>query len=153
MSMDFSQYIDVLEGQDFDETPVDLETFCYDQKYLGLLPLSDLQLVMLKAMTQIYKKETLIELYGEEKGLERSKQTYREVILQLGKGSGKDYTSTIACAYIVYQLLCLKDPAGYYGKPAGDAIDILNIAINATQAKNVFFKGFRERIRRSPGLV
>ena len=101
-------------------------------------------------MTQIYKKETLIELYGEEKGIERSKQTYREVILQLGKGSGKDYTSTIACAYIVYQLLCLKDPAGYYGKPAGDAIDILNIAINATQAKNVFFKGFRERIKRSP---
>ena len=150
MSMDFSEYLDVLEGQDFDETPVDLETFCYDAKYLGLLPLSDLQIVMLKAMTQVYKKETLIELYGEEKGLERSKQTYREVILQLGKGSGKDYTSTIACAYIVYQLLCLKDPAGYYGKPAGDAIDILNIAINATQAKNVFFKGFRERIRRSP---
>ena len=150
MSLDFSEYIEFLEGSEFDEDPVDLETFCYSPQYLGLLPLSELQMVMLRAMTQIYKKETLVKLYGEEKGLERSKQTYREVILQLGKGSGKDYTSTIACAYIVYQLLCLRDPAGYYGKPAGDAIDILNIAINATQAKNVFFKGFKERIKRSP---
>jgi intein/homing endonuclease len=64
--------------------------------------------------------------------------------------SGKDFSSTIACAYIVYLLLCLRDPARYYGKPPGDAIDIINIAINAQQAKNVFFKGFKERITRSP---
>ena len=64
--------------------------------------------------------------------------------------SGKDYTSTIACAYVVYLLLCLKDPARYYGKPGGDAIDIINIAINAEQAKRVFFKGFLSRIEKSP---
>lgn len=64
--------------------------------------------------------------------------------------SGKDYCSTIACAYIVYLLLCLKDPARYYGKPPGDTIDILNIAINAAQANNVFFKGFKNRIEKSP---
>ncbi|HET8687912.1 MAG TPA: hypothetical protein VFM18_14820, partial [Methanosarcina sp.] len=61
-----------------------------------------------------------------------------------------DYTSTIACSYIVYQLLCLKDPASYYGKPPGDAIDIINIAINAQQAKNVFFKGLKQRVKNSP---
>jgi hypothetical protein len=38
----------------------------------------------------------------------------------------------------------------YYGKPAGDAIDIINVAINAQQAKNVFFKGFKSKIERSP---
>jgi len=64
--------------------------------------------------------------------------------------SGKDYTSTVAVCYIVYKLLCLKDPAVYYGKPSGDAIDIINIAINATQAKNVFFKGFKTKVERSP---
>lgn len=64
--------------------------------------------------------------------------------------SGKDYTSTIACAYIVYLLLCLKDPARYFNKPPGDAIDILNIAINSTQARNVFFKGFKNRLQKSP---
>lgn len=64
--------------------------------------------------------------------------------------SGKDHTSTIGVAYVVYKLLCLKDPAKYYGKPPGDAIDIINIAINAQQARNVFFKGFKNKIERSP---
>jgi hypothetical protein len=50
----------------------------------------------------------------------------------------------------VYLLLCLKDPAAYFGKPPGDAIDILNIAINSQQARNVFFKGFKMRLEKSP---
>ena len=62
----------------------------------------------------------------------------------------KDFTSTVGVAYMVYKLLCLKDPSGYFGKPTGDAIDLINIAINAQQAKNVFFKGFRNKIERSP---
>lgn len=64
--------------------------------------------------------------------------------------SGKDYTSTILCVYVVYLLLCLKDPAGYFGKPKDDNIDILNIAINSDQAKNVFFKGFKNRLKNCP---
>jgi intein/homing endonuclease len=68
----------------------------------------------------------------------------------ISANSGKDFISTVAVAYIVYVLLCMKDPASYYGKPQGDAIDILNIAINATQAKNVFFKGFKQRIDNNP---
>ena len=63
--------------------------------------------------------------------------------MQLGKGSGKDFSSTVGCAYLVYKLLCLKDPSRYFGKPTNDAIDIMNVAINAQQAKNVFFKGFK----------
>jgi hypothetical protein len=46
--------------------------------------------------------------------------------------------------------LCLKDPATYYGKPPGDSIDIINIAIDSQQASNVFFKGFKTRIEKSP---
>lgn len=102
---------------------------------------------MIRAGSQIYKLQTLISLYGEEKAVKRFAQTCNEVILQLGKGSGKDYTSTIVCAYIVYLLLCLKDPAKYYGKPSGDTIDIVNIAVNADQARNVFFANFKKRIQ------
>jgi hypothetical protein len=102
-------------------------------------------------MSQIYKLEDVIELLGDTEGRRYYKKyTKNEVILQLGKGSGKDFTSTVACAYIVYKLLCLKDPARYFGKPGGDAIDIINVAINAQQAKNVFFKGFKTKIERSP---
>jgi hypothetical protein len=102
-------------------------------------------------MSQIYRKEDLIDIMGEEKGTRYyEKYTKNEIILQLGKGSGKDFTSTVACSYIVYKLLCLKDPAKYFGKPSGDAIDLINVAINAQQAKNVFFKGFKTKIEKSP---
>lgn len=148
--MDFNDFIDILEGDVFEEKPVTIEEFVVSDKFLNLPPLSEDQYTMLRASTQIYKKETLIYLYGEEDGLKRWKQTCNEVIFQLGKGSGKDYISTIACAYIVYLLLCLRDPAKYYGKPPGDSIDIINIAINAVQANRVFFKGFTTRIERSP---
>lgn len=149
-SFDFTEFMDALDGDLFDEKPVSIEVFVTSDQYLSLPPLSDYQYQMIKAMTQIYKKETLVQLFGEQDGEKKWKQTCNEVILQLGKGSGKDYTSTIACAYIVYLLLCLKDPAKYYGKPPGDSIDIINIAINAVQANRVFFKGFKTRIERSP---
>jgi hypothetical protein len=113
--------------------------------------LSDIQYEIVEAMSQIYRKEDLIEIMGDVEGSRHfAKYTKNELILQLGKGSGKDFISTVACAYVVYKLLCLKDPATYYGKPAGDAIDIINVAVNAQQAKNVFFKGFKTKIEKSP---
>lgn len=150
IDFDFNEFLDALEGDLFEERPVSIEEFVTSKDFLGLPPLSEYQYMSIKAMSQIYKKETLEHLYGYEEGSKRWSQTCNEIILQLGKGSGKDYSSTIATAYIVYLLLCLKDPAAYYGKPPGDAIDILNIAINAEQAKRVFFKGITTRIEKSP---
>jgi hypothetical protein len=153
MSFDFADIIDILDNEEFEERPVDLRTFVTSPEYLGLPPLSEHQYTLIEKSSQIYKESTLIKLFGEDEGRRIFKQTANEVIAQLGKGSGKDYSSTIAVAYIVYLLLCLKDPASYYGKPPGDAIDILNIAINAQQANNVFFKGFKTRIEKSPWFV
>jgi hypothetical protein len=147
----FDEFLEVLKDSHFEETPVDAKTFVEGEDYLAQPPLSDVQYDIVEAMSQIYKLEDLINLMGEEEGTRYYKKyTKNEVILQLGKGSGKDFTSTVACSYIVYKLLCLKDPARYFGKPGGDAIDIINVAINAQQAKNVFFKGFKSKIERSP---
>ena len=153
MSFDFSDIIDMLDGEEFDEKPVSLRDFVTDEKYLGLPELSEYQYTLIEKSSQVYKESTLIKLFGEKEGHRMFKQTANEVVAQLGKGSGKDYCSTIAVSYIVYLLLCLKDPASYYGKPPGDSIDIINIAINAQQASNVFFKGFRTRIDKSPWFI
>ncbi len=151
MSTMFNEFLEALQADHFDETPVDARTFVEGESYLGQPPLSDIQYDIVEAMSQIYRKEDLINIMGEEKGTQYyNKYTKNEIILQLGKGSGKDFTSTVACSYIVYKLLCLKDPAKYFGKPSGDAIDLINVAINAQQAKNVFFKGFKSKIERSP---
>jgi hypothetical protein len=147
----FNDFFEALKNENFAELPVDAKTFVEGEAYLGQPPLSQVQYDIVEAMSQIYKKEDLIDLMGAVEGEKYYKKyTKNEIILQLGKGSGKDFTSTVACSYIVYKLLCLKDPARYFGKPSGDAIDIINVAINAQQAKNVFFKGFKSKIERSP---
>jgi hypothetical protein len=146
----FNDFFEVLKDNNFAERPVDARTFVEGTAYLNQPPLSQIQYDIVEAMSQIYKLEDLIDLLGEEEGRRYFKKyTKNEVILQLGKGSGKDFVSTVACSYIVYKLLCLKDPARYFGKPSGDAIDIINVAINAQQAKNVFFKGFKTKIEKS----
>jgi hypothetical protein len=151
MSLDFSEFLSALDDNPFEEDPVDLDTFLHSEDYLDQPPLSQIQRDLVEAMSQIYKEEDLIRFMGEEEGRKHYKKyTKAEVILQLGKGSGKDHTSTIGCAYLVYKLMCLKDPAKYFGKPPGDSIDIINVAINAEQARNVFFKNFRNKIERSP---
>ena len=150
----FNEFLEALKDDHFEEIPVDAKTFVEGEHYLGQPPLSDVQYDIVEAMSQIYRKEDLINMMGEEKGTKYyNKYTKNEIILQLGKGSGKDFTSTVACSYIVYKLLCLKDPAKYFGKPSGDAIDLINVAINAQQAKNVFFKGFKSKIERSPWFI
>jgi hypothetical protein len=146
----FNDFFEALKNNNFEEMPVDAKTFVEGEAYLNQPPLSDVQYDIVEAMSQIYREEDLVDILGAEEGHRYYKKyTKNEIILQLGKGSGKDFTSTVACAYIVYKLLCLKDPARYFGKPAGDAIDIINVAINAQQAKNVFFKGFKTKIEKS----
>lgn len=148
--MGFEDFLDVLEEDIWDDRPVGVEEFVTSKDFLGLPPLSELQYKLVRAGTQIYRLDTLIDLYGVEEGTKRHEETYNEIIMQLGKSSGKDHCSTIMCLYVVYLLLCLKDPAGYYGKPKDDNIDILNIAINADQAKNVFFKAFSNKLKNCP---
>ena len=151
MTIDLSDFINALDDNVFEEEPVDVKTFVTAPEYLGLPALSDHQYTLVECMSQIYRKEDLIRLMGYEAGEEQyRKYTKVEIIQQLGKGSGKDHTSTIGVAYVVYKLLCLKDPAMYYGKPPGDSIDLINIAINAEQAKNVFFDNFLRKIHQSP---
>ena len=147
----FDDFLEVLKDNPFSETPVDVKTFVEGEDFLNQPKLSDIQYDIVQAMSQIYKIEDLQNIMGTAEGTAYYKKyTKNELILQLGKGSGKDFVSTVACAYVVYKLLCLKDPARYYGKPSGDAIDIINVAINAQQAKNVFFKGFKTKIEKSP---
>jgi len=146
----FNDFLEVLKENHFIEKPVDAKTFVESPEYLGQPPLSDIQYTIVEAMSQIYRKEDVVDIMGDAGEEYFKKYTKNELILQLGKGSGKDFVSTVACAYVVYKMLCLKDPAIYYGKPAGDAIDIINVAVNAQQAKNVFFKGFKSKIERSP---
>jgi len=150
----FDNFVNILDDSPFEETPVDVKTFVEGDQYLNQPALSKIQYDLVESMAQIYKTDDVEKFMGYEKGRQHyAKYTKGEIIMALGKGSGKDFTSTVGVSYAVYKLLCLKDPAQYYGKPPGDAIDIINIAINAQQARNVFFKGFKNKIDKSPWFI
>ena len=140
----------VASGVEFEEVPVTVEQFVTDPDYMDLPPLSDIQLELIKKSSQIYRRETLEMLYSAQEADKRWEDTKNEIIFFLGKGSGKDFCSGILVCYIIYLLLCLKDPQKYYNKPSGDNIDIMNIAVNASQASRVFFKGVKDRLKSSP---
>lgn len=71
---------------------------------------------------------------------------YQTAVLLWGKGSGKDYLCSIILAYCAHVLLCLRDPQRYLRLAPGEAVDIINVAYNADQAKRVFFAKFKARL-------
>lgn len=151
INLEFKDFDRLLRQDELEEEPVPIEVFVQDKKYLGLPPLSPIQMEIVRHSTQIFKEPTLQKLMGEEAGSEYYKKyTDNEVICMLGKGSGKDHCSRISIAYTTYLLHCLRDPLNYYGKANGVYIDLLNLAVNAQQAQRVFFEPLKNLLLSSP---
>ncbi len=151
LNVEISDFDKLLSHEEIETEPVPIDVFVSDRKYLGLPPLSEIQTEIVKNSTQIFKKDTLIKLHGEEEGIKiYDNYTQNEVICQLGKGSGKDHCARITMAYTVYLMHCLRDPLSYYGKATGVYVDLLNLAVNAQQAQRVFFEPFKNLLLASP---
>jgi hypothetical protein len=151
LNLDFNDFDRLLRQDDLIETPVPIQVFVQDKKYLGLPPLSLIQEEIVKHSTQIFKEKTVLAIHGEKEGREYYKKyTDNEVICMLGKGSGKDHCSRISIAYTSYLLHCLRDPLNYFGKAHGVYIDLLNLAVNAQQAQRVFFEPLKNLLLQSP---
>jgi hypothetical protein len=69
-------------------------------------------------------------------------------VLEFGKGSGKDTIACLFILYLIYWLLCRKNPQAFLGLPEGEPLDILNVAFNAFQAHVVFFEKLRQKVFR-----
>jgi len=151
LNLEIDDFDRLLRSDDLITTPVPIQTFVQEKKYLNLPPLSAIQEEIVKHNTQIFKEKTLISLMGQEAGAKYYKDyTDNEVICMLGKGSGKDHCSRISMAYTIYLLHCLRDPLNYFGKAHGVYIDLLNLAVNAQQAQRVFFEPFKNLLLNSP---
>ncbi len=149
LNTDLEDFQNLLGEGDLKEIPVDLDTFLTDPYYLGGLgikKISDPQRKLIEGISQIYYRETLIDIHGEEKAQELWDLTVHEIVAMCGKGSGKDFSCRVAFAYTVYKLACLRDCIQYYNKSHGTYIDLLNIAVNADQAMNVFFQPLKNII-------
>lgn len=113
---------------DFDEIPVDIETFLHDRKYLG------------NALYDAEGRFTLFP-YWENKLKEifptNTTVAYNTIILTGAIGLGKTLVAVVCLLYMLYRLLCLKDPYLYYGLQPIDKITISLMNITLENAKGV----------------
>lgn len=109
-------------GEVYRVEPVDLETFVTDPEYLN------------QGMWGMSKEQKDFIESGSD--LENGKTFF---VMFVGKGGGKNWSTGILFLYVVYKLLCMYDPHKYLNHNRAKALTLINVAINATQARKNFF--------------
>lgn len=111
------------------------------------IPLDDIQKTIQvknmfgdKILHEFTEVEYLRHLYdtGRCNIREQDGQDRRELVLVLGRRSGKSALSAIFAAYEIYKLLRRSHPQAYYGMPSGSEIRVLCVANDKEQASIVF---------------
>ena len=77
--LNFTNLMNAVGGDDFEERPVDIRTFVTHPDYLNMSdsPLSDYQYELVEASSQIYFEHTLQSLYGDVEGTRRWRASAR----------------------------------------------------------------------------
>lgn len=78
----------------------------------------------------------------------RRRKTLHTMIALFGKGSGKDWLSSLILAWVCFVISSMADPWGYLKHAPGEPLDVANIATTADQANKVFFNKLKARLKR-----
>lgn len=124
------------------EQPVDLLTFFKSEEFLGESPYPGKQTELLETVNKVI----WWKLTGDPAYCPADLREVTEMVVMFGKGSGKDFLASGILAYLCYILCCLNNPQEFAGFGQDEPIDLINVAINAYQANNVFFKKLKARI-------
>ena len=126
-----SDILDDLRYSDFEEIPVDIMTFISDDRYLGRgLYTIDEYTGERKCTVFPYWLEKLQDIFPDN-----LTTRYNTLILTGSIGLGKSFIAVICQLYLLYRMLCLKDPYTYYGLQPIDKItfSMLNVTLDAAQ--------------------
>ena len=75
---------------------------------------------------------------------------FQELVLVLGRRSGKSFLVSAIALYELYRLLSMGHPQSRYGLMEFDQIVLLNVARNEEQAKNAIFAKIKQTVLASP---
>lgn len=121
---------------DYKEVPVDIETFMCSELYLGKTNRQG------KAVYPFWMN-TLKEIFN-------AGNKYEELIFTGATRIGKSSTAIAGVAYMLYRLMCLKDPQTFFNKKEVSKFAILFFNITKDLAKGVAFREFNDTLRASP---
>lgn len=124
---------------DFKEIPVDKYTFMTSPYYLG--PSNNNGASIYPAWM-----DTFLEL-------ERAGNQYTEIVFTGATRTGKTSSAVADAAYMLYWLMCLRDPQSYFGLKSITNISIFFFNITQTLARGVAFKEFNTLLSVSPWFL
>lgn len=132
-----------LIDEDYEEIPVDIETFLKSPEYLGA------SFVDKDGRFSIYPfwVEKLKAIF------ENGKNKYNEVILTGGIGLGKSTIAIAGMCYVLYQIMCLKNPQSFYGLPPNTVIVFAFFNITLELSTGVAFRKINDFLMNSPWFV
>ena len=124
---------------DYTEVPVSITEFITNPYYLGNST---------REGTSIYPywRNKYKEIFDASLG-------YEEIILTGAIGVGKTRTAVVCLAYMLYKLMCLKNPQEYFKFNEGDMITIFFLNISLRLAEGVGYMTLHDYLLHSPWFM
>lgn len=121
---------------DYKEIPVSIDTFIESDTYLGKTNRNG-------AAVYPHWRKVLRDIFD-------AGNQFQEVIFTGATRIGKSSTAITATAYMLYRLMCLRDPQKYFGKKEVSKFSILFFNITKDLARGVAYREFNDTLRESP---
>ena len=131
--------------EDYEEIPVDIETFLYDKEYLG----SGLVDQEGRKTVFPYWVKVLKQLFPDP----LAPPAYRTLALSGAIGIGKSFEAVLVGLYELYRMMCLKDPYLHYGLQPIDKITFAFMNITLDAAKGVAWDKCQQLLQSSPWFM
>lgn len=121
-----SEQLDELISADYEEIPVVIEEFLHNPDYLGSGLTDDEGRFTVFPYWVNLLKEIFPDSYSTR---------YNMLVLSGAIGLGKSFVAVICMLYMLYRMLCLKDPYKHFGLQPIDHItfSIMNITLDAAK--------------------
>lgn len=123
--------------EDYEEVPVDIDTFIDDERYLGNA---------LGDTLYPFWRDVLRKLFAPG-------AKYFECVLTGAIGLGKTTIADVGLAYMLHRLLCLKNPPSYYGlsKMSIMTVNFFNVTLDLSYG--VAYQKFQSMVLSSPWFL
>lgn len=130
-----SSTYDNLWLQDYKEIPVDLDTFLCDDRYLGKTN---------REGEAIYPfwKTAMHDIFD-------SGNKYHECVFTGATRIGKTSTAITCSCYMLYRMMCLRDPQKFFNKKDVSKFSIMFFNITKDMAQGVAFREFNDTLKSS----
>lgn len=140
----FSKEYSKLKYDDYEQIPISIEEFLRDKQYLG----SSLIDSEGKFTVYPYWVETLKKIFPDN-----ITTNYHTFVLTGSIGIGKSFIGVVCALYMLYRMICLKDPYLHYGLQPIDKITFAFLNITLDAAESVAWQKCQELLQNSPWFV